>query len=292
MLSMTGYGKSNTVLGTTAYTVEIRSVNNRFLDCSARLPGRFAYLEESVRNILQKYGITRGKISISVRTASSESGIPKLDIAAAQAYLNELYVLRDRFGLPDDISVMRVAENDRLFMQPEELSDPEKDLSDLQEVLKPALEQYLKSASAEGSRLKTDILNKLDRIEASVASIQAVSGKVISDYRDRFEARLRTLLADNSLSFDDSRILTECAIFADKVAIDEELVRLGSHISAFRETVDREDSVGKILDFTLQEMNREINTIGSKCINADIAKTVISVKNELEKIREQIQNIA
>ena len=292
MLSMTGYGKSNTVLGTTAYTVEIRSVNNRFLDCSARLPGRFAYLEESVRNILQKYGITRGKISISVRTASSESGIPKLDIAAAQAYLNELYVLRDRFGLPDDISVMRVAENDRLFMQPEELSDPEKDLSDLQEVLKPALEQYLKSATAEGSRLKTDILTKLDRIEASVASIQAVSGKVISDYRDRFEARLRTLLADNSLSFDDSRILTECAIFADKVAIDEELVRLGSHISAFRETVDREDSVGKILDFTLQEMNREINTIGSKCINADIAKTVISVKNELEKIREQIQNIA
>ncbi|MBR6411505.1 MAG: YicC family protein [Clostridia bacterium] len=292
MLSMTGYGKSNTVLGTTAYTVEIRSVNNRFLDCSARLPGRFAYLEESVRNILQKYGITRGKISISVRAASAESGIPKLDIAAAQAYLNELYVLRDRFGLPDDISVMRVAENDHLFMQPEELSDPEKDLSDLQEVLKPALEQYLKSASAEGSRLKTDILNKLDRIEASVASIQAVSGKVISDYRDRFEARLRTLLADNSLSFDDSRILTECAIFADKVAIDEELVRLGSHISAFRETVDREDSVGKILDFTLQEMNREINTIGSKCINADIAKIVISVKNELEKIREQIQNIA
>ena len=292
MLSMTGFGKSNTVLGTTSYTAEIRSVNNRFLDCSARLPGRFSYLEEGVKTILQKNGITRGKISVTVRAASGESGIPKLDVAAAQAYLDELYTLRDRFSLTDDISVMRVAENEKLFLQPEEVTDPEKDLEDLQTILQPALEQYKKSALAEGERLKTDILSKLDRIEASVAQIAEASAQIIADYRTKFEARLRSQLADSKLSFDESRILTECAIFADKVAIDEELVRLGSHITAFRETTGRDDNVGKVLDFTLQEMNREINTIGSKCINADIARIVIQVKNELEKIREQIQNIA
>jgi uncharacterized protein (TIGR00255 family) len=214
-----------------------------------------------------------------------------LDNSYLRPYLAALYSLRDEFGLKDDISVMSVAANREIFTVTKPEEDMEKDWEDLMSVLSPAVDSFLDGRRREGENIEADLRAKVENISSTVTKIEALSENDVASYQSKLRDRLTQMLSDNKISIDENRILTECAIFADRVAIDEELVRLRSHFKAFSEICEMREPVGRKLDFLIQEMNREINTIGSKCSNSEIAHLVVDVKTEIEKIREQIQNI-
>ena len=222
-----------------------------------------------------------------------DSPIPDITIdeGYTAAYVAALKELADKFSLTNDISVMQVAQNRDIFVIKKSEDDLEKEWNDVRTVLDSALERFIIGRENEGKNIESDIKSKVEKISSFVDSIESISLAEVSGYKQRLEARLREMLSDNKLVFDENRILTECAIFADKIAIDEELVRLRSHFTTFNGILASSEPAGRKLDFLLQEMNRETNTIGSKCQNASIAKIVVDVKCELEKIREQIQNI-
>lgn len=295
MNSMTAFGRHRTDLGGRTLTVEIKSVNSRYLDVSVRMPRAMSYLEEKIKPHLQSRGVTRGKVEVSIWQEASATGGEPLNIVlnevAAAGYIAALQALRDRFSLRDDISVMSVARNPDIFITPTVEEDAERVWAELCSVLDPALDAFLLARRNEGARLAADIAAKLDGISEHVAVIEAHSAREIATYRERLMERLQNMLADNKITIDENRILTECAIAADKLAIDEELVRLRSHFRTFAEICASTEPAGRKLDFLMQEINRESNTIGSKCSSADIAKHVVQVKTELEKIREQVQNI-
>ncbi len=274
-------------------TVELKSVNNRYLDCTVKISRIYSFLEDRIRQYVQTKGISRGKLDVYVGVEVIENVGMTIDIdrAFAKSYIDALRALRDEFGLVDDISVMTVAQNRDIFnvRKPEE--DTESDWLVIKPVLDDAIAAFLAVREAEGERLKADILDKLAKIETITEKIKAYSEEEIAAYRKKFETRLTTLLADNQVELNPAMVLTECAIYADRVAIDEELVRLGCHFDAMREIFKSDEPVGRKLDFLMQEMNRETNTIGSKASNTDIAALVVEIKSELEKIREQIQNI-
>jgi len=289
--SMTAYGRCSRSIGEKEITVEIKSVNNRFLDCSVRLPRSLSYLEDKIKKELTARGISRGKIEINITV----SGVQELEISVdkdfVNSYLKALHSLRDDFGLKDDISVMTVARNNDVFTMKRPEKDDEREWLDLLSVLSAAIDEFIAMRENEGANLAEDILGKIDICRGYAKNIQMHSEKDIKGYRSKLEERLRQVLADNRVTADENRILTECAIFADRVAVDEELVRLESHFNAFTDFLSAKEPVGRKLDFLLQEMNRETNTVGSKCSSTDIAKVVVEMKSELEKIREQIQNI-
>ncbi len=288
MRSMTGFGRAETA----RFTVEIRAVNNRFLDCNVRLPRSLAALEDRVKPFLQARGVLRGKVDVNVSMQEGEErSYPVLDREAVAAYLKELAVLRDQFLLADDISVMRVAENRELFTKPTATVDPDGELAALEEVLAAATDAFLAARSAEGARLYADMSEKITRVGELLTEIENSSAAGVENYRKRLTKRVREALADGNVTPDEGRLLTECAVYADRIAIDEEVVRLRSHIASFEEIAASSDGVGRKLDFLLQEMNREANTIGSKCNDAAVARLVVEIKCELEKVREQIQNI-
>ncbi len=291
--SMTGFGRCRETVNGRDVTVEIRSVNSRFLDCSVKLSRSVSYLEERVKPYLQEKGVARGKVDvwIGVETLSSVGVSVELDDGYLQGYLSALYRLRDEFGLRDDVSVMTVAQNQNLFTVKKPEEDIEKDWADVKSVLDKAAEAFLASREREGERLAADLREKVESIRLATDRIEKLSAATVVSYRERLAERVREALADNRITVDEGRLLTECAIFADKVAVDEELVRLRSHFAAFREILDSGEPIGRKLDFLMQEMNREINTTGSKCNDAEIARIVVDVKCELEKIREQIQNL-
>ncbi|MBR5044124.1 MAG: YicC family protein, partial [Clostridia bacterium] len=293
MKSMTGFGRASASGANRDYTVEIRSVNGRYFDCSVRLPRDLLALEERVRGFVREKAQTRGKIDVTVsfaRRAGSEN-VRTVDTDYVRSYLDALYRLRDEFNLPDDISVMRVAADPGVFVSSEEAIDPDAEWASLLPALSGACEAHTAMRTAEGKKIADDLSAKLSFVSGCVEKISGRSEENIGSFRERFENRLRQILSDERITPDENRILTECAIYADRVAIDEEIVRLRSHISAFSEIAGEAAPSGKKLDFLLQEMNREINTVGSKCADAGIARLVVTVKNELEKIREQIQNI-
>ncbi len=294
MNSMTAFGRARRTVAGKDITVEIRSVNNRYLDCSVRTPRAYAFLEEKIKPYLLQSGIGRGKVevNISVDTVDSPGVEISLDEAYAAAYVAALEQLRDRFpGLKDDISVMRVAANRDIFTVRAPEENLEEDWAAVSSVLDEAVAVFLAGRAAEGERLERDLRAKLEGIGRLVDRIEALSAADIAAYHDRLLNRLRSVLEDNRVTVDENRILTESAIFADRVAVDEELVRLRSHFAAFDEIAASAEPAGRKLDFLMQEMNREINTVGSKCSNAEIAHMVVEVKSELEKIREQIQNL-
>lgn len=293
--SMTAFGRSRLSFENKDITVEIRSVNSRGLDCSVRMPRTLSALEERVRPYLAGRGVTRGKVDVFItveNTQSDTSGTVVLDESYARAYIAALESLRDTFRLRDDISVMSVAQNRDIFRPAVPEENLERDWEQLLSVLSEATDRFLSASAAEGGRLREDMLGKVGHIAENVEKISALSTADIGGTRDRLESRLRDILADNRISVDEGRLLTECAIIADRLAIDEELVRLRSHIAFFREICDSPEPAGKRLEYQLMEMNREVNTIGSKCQNTDISRLVVDTKNELEKIREQVQNIA
>ena len=291
--SMTSFGRARATVGGKDITVEIRSVNNRFFDCSVKLPRAFSFLEEKIKPYLQSQGISRGKVDVFIGievidTPDVEIGI---DEGYAAAYLKALCELRDKFELKDDISVMRMAQNKDIFIIKKSEDDAERDWADLSVVLSEAIEKFIAGREREGDNIATDLRGKVNSIKEKAKIIEKLSAEDTQSYRVKLEAKLKDMLSDNRIVFDENRILTECAIFADKIAIDEELVRLGSHFDGFEEILASDEPAGRRLDFLVQEINRETNTIGSKCQNAAIAKLVVDMKCDIEKIREQIQNI-
>ncbi|MEE0968384.1 MAG: YicC/YloC family endoribonuclease [Clostridia bacterium] len=293
MKSMTAFGRAKSTVGGRDITVEIKSVNNRYLDLTVKMPRAYSFLEEKIKPYLTAKGISRGKLDvyIGIEVNESEGAEISVDTALAEGYLKAYQALRDTFGLRDDISVMSLARNSDIFKVKKPEEDAERDWEMVREVLDAAAGQFISAREREGASIESDLIGKIEIIRNTVNKIEELSLGDISDYKEKLRERIHKMLSDNNISIDESRILTECAIFADKVAIDEELVRLRTHFSAFEEYANSSEPVGRKLDFLMQEMNREINTIGSKCNNSNIARYVVEVKTELEKVREQIQNI-
>ena len=291
--SMTAFGRAKQTVGGKDITVEIKSVNNRFFDCSVKLPRSFSFLEEKIKPHLQSRSISRGKVDvfISIDVIDTPAVSFAIDEGYAESYIKALRELGEKFGLRDDVSIMSVARNSDVFVIRKSEEDTEKDWADLCAVLDVAIEKFLAARQREGENIRRDLEAKVDSIKANVDKIEALSLDDTSTYREKLEAKLRDMLSDNRIVFDENRILTECAIFADKIAIDEELVRLRSHFDGFADILASGEPAGRKLDFLVQEINRETNTIGSKCQNAAIARLVVDIKCEIEKIREQIQNV-
>lgn len=290
--SMTAFGRAVKTVNNKNITVELKSVNSRYLDPTVKISRPFSFLEEKVKAKLTE-SITRGKVEIYVgidQIGSPDTHIT-LDRPYLENYLTVLQNLKELYGLKDDISVMQVAQNKEIFTVERPEVDMEAVWADVAPVVDEAIAGFITMRHAEGERLKTDLMQKKAHLMELVAIVAEASRRSVEGYHDRFLARLRQIIGDLSVEIDENRILTECAIYTDKVAIDEELVRLSSHFATFDEIFRSEEPIGRKLDFLLQEMNRETNTIGSKCIDADIAKVVVDMKSELEKIREQIQNI-
>ncbi len=289
--SMTAYGRSKKEVGGRDILVEIKSVNNRYLDCTVKLPRLFGFLEEKIKSYLSSRGISRGKIEIFVSIdILEETGISvELDTAYAASYIAALRRLAAEFGLPENITTTSVAANRDIFAIKRADDDMDREWQNLLPVLEEATDAFIASREREGANMKADILTKRRRIEELTAKIAPLSEADVKNQYAKLEARIKQLLGD--VSVDESRLITECALFADKIAIDEELVRLVSHFEAFDAIIEANEPVGRKLDFLLQEINRETNTIGSKACNVEIAKIIVEIKSELEKIREQIQNI-
>ena len=291
--SMTAFGRAVLEGEKRDIIIEMKSVNSRFFDCSVKLPRSLMYLEEKIKSHIQKTSISRGKVDVFVTVDNhmADIGDITVDEAFAEKYIAALRSLQKSFGLRDDISVMTVAQDRNVFTVQKEEADEEKDFSDVCTVLSEALTSFLEARQAEGARIEADLRLKIEKIEKIVCEIEEISLNDIEGLRERIEERLRRVLADLEVKAEESRVLAECAIYADRIAIDEELVRLRSHFKAFDDIMSSNEAAGRKLDFLMQEMNREINTIGSKCQNASAAQKVVDVKCELEKIREQIQNI-
>lgn len=291
--SMTAFGRAKGEIGGKDITVELRSVNNRFFDCSVKIPRAFSFLEEKIKPHLQSRSISRGKVDvfITIDVVDTPDVTIAIDEGYAKAYIDALRQLGEKFDLRDDVSVMSIARNPDIFVIKKSEEDTEKDWADLRVILDQAIDKFLAARAREGENICRDLKAKADLIASRVNEIETLSLSDTQTYRQKLETKLRDMLADNRIVFDENRILTECALFADKIAIDEELVRLRSHFDGLDDILESNEPAGRRLDFLLQEINRETNTIGSKCQNSSIARLVVDIKCELEKIREQIQNI-
>ena len=288
--SMTGYGRARETRNGRDITVEVRSVNNRYLDCSVKMPRVYIFAEDAVKSLVQG-AVSRGKVDvfITIDTKEAEGAIVTVNEALAEGYLRAIERLQQAYGLEGDLTAYRLARFPDVLAVTKAEEDLEAVSADICAVLSQALTAYNTMRSTEGQKLAEDILGRLDTIEALTAAVEARSPQTVAEYREKLLARMQEVL--NSTTIDESRILTEAAIFADKVAVDEETVRLRSHLSQLREMLQGSEPVGRKLDFLIQEVNREANTIGSKCNDVAIARKVVDLKAEVEKIREQVQNI-
>ena len=288
--SMTGYGRAVETVNGREFTVELRSVNNRYLDCSVRLPRILSFAEDAVKQAV-KQSVSRGKVDvfISLRSEGGDEAQVSLNKAVLEGYLSAMRQMVAEFGVTDDISVSTVSRLPEVFVIEKPEIDEDQLLSDLMGVVAKALEGYDAMRCTEGQALDKDLRSRGQTILELVAQVEQGNAQTVIDYRARLEAKLQEVLANTAI--DESRILTEAAIFADKVAVDEETVRLRSHLEQMNTMLDGGGAVGRKLDFLLQEMNREANTIGSKCTDVALARIVVDIKAELEKIREQTQNI-
>lgn len=288
--SMTGYGSAKGEAAGLSLSVELKSVNNRYLDVSVKLPRTLMFAEEPVRAAVARH-ISRGKVDvfISADASASDSFEVRINDALLRGYIAALDEARDRFGLVDDRSLMNLCRlPDVLSTERREL-DADELTSGLLDILERALDGYDAMREREGEKLRDDVLSRLAEIERLTGNVEERAPQTVQEYRARLEQKLRETL--EGMQADDARILTECAIFADRIAVDEETVRLRSHISQLRSMASGASPIGRKMDFLIQELNRESNTIGSKCQNAEIARVVVDLKAEIEKIREQIQNV-
>lgn len=289
--SMTGYGRAVETVNGREFTVELRSVNNRYLDCSVRLPRILSFGEEAVKQAV-KNTISRGKVDvfISVRSEGGDEVQVNLNKGVLESYLTAMRQMVEQYeGIVDDISVSAVSRLPEVFTLEKPQVDEDQLLSDLMTVVAKAIEGYDAMRKTEGEALDRDLRSRGQTILDLVAQVEQGNAQTVIDYRTRLENKLKEVLANTAI--DESRILTEAAIFADKVAVDEETVRLRSHLQQMNTMLTDGGAVGRKLDFLLQEMNREANTIGSKCTDVNLARIVVDIKAELEKIREQTQNI-
>ena len=290
VLSMTGYGRAQQVLGGREITVELRSVNARYFEYSSRLPRTCAFLEDPLKRLTAEK-VHRGKVelALTIQNVTASDAVVQADYALAESYRRALAALAQRLDVKDDVTVMALARFPDVLTQTAAPADPDALWADVSAVAGQALEAFVGMRAAEGAKLKADVESRLAVVEDLVGQIEQGSAGRVQAYTERLYARLQELLADRSI--DEARILTEAALFADKTAIDEETVRLHSHVAQFREILQLEEPIGRKLDFLTQELNRETNTIGSKCQDAALTRLVVTLKSEIEKIREQIQNI-
>lgn len=290
LLSMTGYGSAKGSVEGQEITVELKSVNNRYLDCSVRLPRNFLFAEDTVKQAVSA-GVSRGKVDVFVSAqASQDSGtVVSVNEELARGYRDAVARIAETLGLESGLNAFSLARfPDVLTVERREL-DKDKAAAALSEITAKAVEEFNAMREREGERLRRDMLGKLETIEELVSVVEERSPQTVKEYRERLEARLRDILADRSL--DEQRVITEAAIFADRTAVDEETVRLRSHIAQFRTMLEEGSPIGRKMDFLVQEFNRESNTIGSKCSDASLAKVAVDLKSEIEKIREQLQNV-
>lgn len=288
--SMTGYGRDQQLLHGRSITVEIRSVNHRYFEFSCRAPRGCAFLEDRLKRALQS-AISRGKVEVSLtlQTVENRHTSVAVDHALAGQYLTALRALGEEYSLPDDLTLSVVARLPDVFTLCRDEEDEEELAADVLSVLQNALARFVAMRETEGERLRDDVLARLSVMEEHLSFVEERSPQTLAEYRARLTARLTELL--NGAVPDENRILTEAGIVADRLAVDEETVRLRSHFAQLRKIMESTEPVGRKLDFLVQEMNRETNTIGSKCSDTAIAGHVVEMKSEIEKIREQIQNI-
>lgn len=287
---MTGYGRAVETVNGREFTVEVRSVNNRYLDCTVKLPRTLSFAEESVKQAV-KATISRGKVDVyvTVRSEQADQQMVSLNTAVVEGYLAAMREMAEKYGIVNDITVSKLSAMNDVFTVEKPEVDEARLQADLMSVVALALGQYDTMRCTEGKALEEDLRSRGNTIRQLVSQVEAGNGQTVIDYRTRLENKLKEVLANTAI--DESRILTEAAIFADKVAVDEETVRLRSHLSQMDSMLTGGGATGRKLDFLLQEMNREANTIGSKCSDVALARIVVDIKAELEKIREQTQNV-
>lgn len=289
--SMTSFGRAQGEEGKGyLFSIEMKSVNNRYLDLNIRMPKFMISLEEEIRKMINTR-LNRGKVDVFINYKSYDkaSAMPKLNLEVAKGYYNCLNELQKEFNIENDITVSKLANFPEVLTLEEEEENLDEVLKEIKPLIETSLDKMLEMRIREGEKLKEDILIKLNDIEEKVKTIESLAEDLPKTYKQRLEERLSELT--KGLNVDEERIAVEVAIFADKVAIDEEVIRLKSHIGQMRKTLNLEEPVGRKLDFIVQEMNRETNTIGSKANDINITNTVIDIKNLIEKIREQVQNI-
>lgn len=290
VLSMTGYGRAGALLHGRDIKVELRSVNARFFEYSSRLPRSCAFLEDKLKKLVAAK-VSRGKVelSLSIQTVTAADTVVTVNWQLAQGYRAALNAMAERMDLKNDVTTGMLARFPDVLTQTAAPTDEDELWQDVQSVAQQAIDAFVAMRAVEGEKLKEDVIHRLATIEELVAQIEQDSAGRIQAYSDKLYARLQELLGDRNI--DEARLVTEAAIFADKTAIDEETVRLHSHVAQYRQILELNEPVGRKLDFLTQELNRESNTIGSKCQDVAITRLVVELKSEIEKIREQIQNI-
>ena len=288
--SMTGYGSAKGTVEGLGITVELKSVNNRYLDTSVRLPRSFLFAEDAVKSAVQRH-ISRGKVDVFISVDASEAGdmTVKVNEPLLRGYLEALNHISEAYKLPNDLTTLAVSRLPDVLSVEKKDVDAEALSAGIVSITEQALQDFDAMRTREGEKLRADVLDRLQTIDALVSTVERESPKTVADYKARLEAKMAEVLG--SAGIDENRILAEAAIFADHIAVDEETVRLRSHMSQLKTMIDGSSPTGRKIDFLIQEFNREANTIGSKCQNSDIAHTVVDLKSEIEKIREQIQNI-
>ena len=288
--SMTGYGSAAGSAGGFNISVELKSVNNRFLDTSVRMPRSFMFAEDAVKSAVQRH-ISRGKVDafVSVESTGTDDITVKVNEALLKGYVAAIRHIAEEYGLSDDMSALSVARFPEILSVEKADLDTDALSAAIADIAELALEDFDKMRLREGEKLRDDVLGRLNTIDGLVSAVERAAPETVKAYRSRLEQKMQEVLG--TAGIDESRILTEAAIFADHIAVDEETVRLRSHMSQLKQMVEGSSPTGRKIDFLVQEFNREANTIGSKCQNSDIAHTVVELKSEIEKIREQIQNI-
>ena len=288
--SMTGFGRSEIVTDECKISVEMKSVNHRYLDLGIKMPKKFNYFEAAIRNLLKGY-IQRGKVDLFISYEDYTEGNVSLryNRQLAAEYMQAFKEMAEQFGIENDVKVSALSRCPEVLTMEQEPEDEDKMWKVLETALREAAERFVETRKAEGENLKADLLGKLDSMTELVSYVEERSPKVIAEYREKLESKVKELL--ESASVEESRILTDVTIFADKICVDEETVRLRSHIESTRAELMAGGSIGRKLDFIAQEMNREANTILSKANDLEISDRAIALKTEIEKVREQIQNI-
>ena len=288
--SMTGFGRCEVQKDSRKFTVELKSVNHRYLDVNIRMPKKLNFFETTIRTLLKSYA-NRGKVDIFItyEDLSQTQVSVKYNAALAAEYMKYLKQMEEEFGLENDVRVSTLSRYPEVFTMEEQSEDEEELWNGLKEALEGAFTQFVETRKTEGENLKKDIISKLDLLSEQIGFIEERSPQIVAEYRAKLEDKMKELLADTQI--EESRIASEVILFADKICTDEEVVRLKSHISHMRNTLEEKAEIGRKLDFIAQEMNREANTILSKANDIEVSDRAISLKTEIEKIREQIQNI-
>ena len=288
---MTGFGRGDSQVLDKSFQVELKSVNHRYMDVSIKMPKKFTYLEENIRKVIKSH-IQRGRIEVYItyeNIGESDTSI-SVDMPLAKEYLKAFMKLEEELSIENDVTTSMIARFPDVIRIEKKEDNEDEIWKSLEEALNGALKQLVAMRAEEGNKLELDLLKRLNKTKDFLAKVKERSPMIIQEYRQKLNDRIKEML-NEEFSLDDSRIATEVALFADRSNITEEIVRLYSHIDQFKNTLEEDDSVGRKLDFLLQEMNREANTIGSKANDLILANLVINIKSEIEKMREQIQNI-